>query len=114
MRRPTIESIIESLIAEMDQEVTCRNDLVIARTVEATSNKINNMSPLLKGPLSILLFLFGIHALVRKGRFFHLQTIQEKIYQMNIWRKSPIRVFREFVIFYEKLSFFVYFSQGER
>jgi hypothetical protein len=110
MHQPTLESIVKCLIIEMDHAFSCH---VVDATVQATSRKIDRMPTVLKIGLSILAFVFNLHGIIRTGRFFHAQTISQKINQIKQWRNSPIGAFREFIIFHEKLTFFVYFSQGE-
>ena len=113
MRHPTTKSIVESLVTEIDGKSTYRKELLIDHTVLATCNKIDQMPYLLKFAMTILVFVFNLHGFVRRGKFFHAQTATQRIHQISKWRESPIRVCREFIVFHEKLTFFVYFSQRD-
>ena len=105
MGQQTRKSIIESLISDIGGD-----RLIIENTVKATCHKIDQMPSLLKGAMAILRFLFALHALARQGKFFHAQTIDQRLRQIELWRECPLHACREFILFHEKLTFFIYFS----
>lgn len=106
MGQQTRKSIIASLITDSSGDRS-----IIANTVNETCRKIEQMPSLLKGAMAILQSLFALHALARQGKFFHLQMMDQRLRQIELWRKSPIHVFKEFILFHEKLTFFIYFSK---
>lgn len=107
MNHRTVEGIIESFFMESGDS----KNLTIAQTVQAVSDKINRMPLLLKVAMSLFVFAFNVHGFIKTGKFFHGQTAYQRNSQIMQWRRSSIRPLREFIAFYEKLAFFVYFSK---
>ena len=106
MKYQTTKGIVESLLFEVDRE-----QLSVVHTVQATCNKVNQMSYFLRSAMTILNLVFNFHGLIRRGKWFYLQTPKQKCQQVSKWRKSQLGICRDYIGFYEKLAFFVYFSQ---
>lgn len=106
--RSRYRSIVEALIVEIDGEKT-NNQSAIESTGLAICRKIEQMPSLLKMGIISLTFFFDL-----SGLFFHKKSVSKRIKQINRWRNSPIGAFREFVLFYEKLTLFVYFSGHDK
>lgn len=105
-----VRSIVESLIAE---EASLTHEFAIETVAKATYNKIERMPTFLKIGMAILAIVFNLYGLFKVGKIFRAQTIGQRIRQIEQWRHSSIKAFREFVFFYEKLACFIYFSQKD-
>ena len=87
---------------------------VKASCLESTSSlilrKVQAMPVWLKWPVFILTFLFDISGILSTGRLFQAQSFSQQVRTVGLWQDSRIKVFRDFIKFYEKLTLFIYFS----
>lgn len=68
------------------------------------------MPDYLRPPFHMLVLLFDIWPLPRKGRFFHQLSLDERLIELDSWRRARLEFRRRFVEFYASLSVFGLYS----
>jgi hypothetical protein len=68
------------------------------------------MPDYLRPPFHILVLLFDVWPLLRKGRLFHQLSIDNRLVELDIWRRSRLEIRRRFVEFYTTLGVFGVYS----
>lgn len=72
--------------------------------------KIQAMPILIQWPMTVLMMIFQFYVLLRFRKLFSCLTIADQQRVIQSWQGSPIKVFREFIQFFEKLTLFIYYS----
>ena len=75
--------------------------------------KIEMMPRFLRLPMIILIFFFDWYGCFFSGMRFHRQKRDDQIDQIKHWKRSCLFVFRDFIQFNERLSFFIFYSLPE-
>ncbi len=106
----TISSLVSCLISSIITIDDSQNKEHIIQTINIMGKKILNMPKYIKFSILVLTLFFDWYGLFAYKKRFHRQSIKEQICQISSWKKSKIRILRDFVSFYEKMTMFVYYS----
>ena len=68
------------------------------------------MPDYLRPPFHILVVLFDVWPFLRKGRFFHRLSLDDRLAELDNWRRSRLEIRRRFVEFYGTLAVFGIYS----
>jgi hypothetical protein len=61
-------------------------------------------------PMLVLAILFDWYSVFLGGKRFHNQSIIKQNNQYLQWKNSKFSACRDFILFFERLSLFIYFS----
>ncbi|TGQ40679.1 hypothetical protein EN859_014045 [Mesorhizobium sp. M00.F.Ca.ET.216.01.1.1] len=68
------------------------------------------MPDFLRPPFHILVLVFDVWPLLRKGRLFHQLPLDDRLAELDSWRRSRLEIRRRFVEFYASLGVFSVYS----
>ncbi|THK34230.1 hypothetical protein EHS39_31285 [Ensifer sp. MPMI2T] len=68
------------------------------------------MPDYLRPPFRILVLLFNAWPLIRKGRFFYQLSLDDRLAELDKWRRSRLEFRRRFVEFHVSLALFGIYS----
>ena len=68
------------------------------------------MPDYLRPPFHVLVILFDVWPLFRKGRPFHQLSLDDRLAELDTWRRSRLEIRRRFVEFYASLAVFSVYS----
>ncbi len=80
------------------------------QTSEILFNKILLMPQYLALPMIILALIFDGYGIIFTGKRFYSQSASQRSKQYHQWKNSKLGIFRDFILFFDRLSLFVYFS----
>ena len=107
---PAISSLVSSLISVNLNIDESQYKEHIIQTISIMKKKILNMPKYIAFGVLILTLYFDWYGVLRNKKRFHRQNLKQQLCQIRCWKNSKIRVFRDFVGFYEKMTMFVYYS----
>lgn len=109
--------IIYSLVLHIRQKASCSSEtslddeMLLKRTSAIMYKKILGMPKFLGIPMLILTLKFDLYGILICGRRFQKQSVQQREKQIRHWKNSIFGPCRDFIDFYQKLIFFIYYSE---
>lgn len=82
----------------------------VTHTAEVLYRKIMAMPFLLRMAMTILIYVFNGYGIFITGSLFEHQKIRQRQAQLRQWQDSPIGPCREAMAFFNKMTFFIYYS----
>lgn len=80
------------------------------QTSKILFDKILLMPQFLALPMIILTLLFDLCGILSAGKRFCNQSTNKRNKQYHQWRNSKLTICRDFIVFFDRLSLFIYFS----
>ena len=109
-----VSAIVETLLFPICQETSDDASDALQQTQEMIVRRLNLMPGFLRSPMVILILVFDGWAVLRRGRRFQKQSMESRCQQIAQWRHAKVGPCREFIVFYEKFSAFIYYSYHVR
>ena len=107
----TVRSICRAIAAER----LGQKDLFFSDPYEDVESfvltQVGQMSEILRLPILILTVFFDCFGFFYTGKLFHKSKAGSQIQQIRSWKHSKLRLFRDFIRFYEALILFSLFSR---
>ena len=86
------------------------DDPYLLESADVLYRKIMAMPFILRTAMVILIYVFNFLGLISAICLFKDQNVDKRLRQIQQWKKSPIRLCREFIVFFEKMTVFIYYS----
>jgi hypothetical protein len=107
---PIIEGLTEIVLSEALGDPNEIDSASHNQTVEILFDKILLMPQFLGFPMLVLILLFDWYGILSGGKRFHSQSDSKRSNQYHQWKNSTLGTCRDFILFFDRLSLFVYFS----
>ena len=101
---PIVRGLVEGLLVD-DQ-----HNVAVEPTVDVLVRQIRGMPGLMCFGMQVLLLVFDVYGVVRAGRPFRAQTIEEQRKRIAEWATAPIGPCRDMIEFHRKMGTFVALS----
>jgi hypothetical protein len=108
-----VGALVEAVVRPPAGAARAVDEASLARTQQVMLRRLRMMPRYLGIPMMLLTVLFDAWGILRRGRPFHAQTLEERRAQMAAWRAAPFNLARSFVDFYDRMASFIYFSDLE-
>ncbi len=82
----------------------------VTHTAEVLYRKIMAMPLLLRTLMTAFIYVFNVFGVFVGGGLFENLNLQQRQAQLRQWQHSPIGPCREGMAFFNKMTFFLYFS----
>ncbi len=106
--RPTVSSVVESLVAEAEGAA---DPAILERASRTMMGRLRAMPRFIGLPMMAATLAFDASGVAFGRRPFRSLPPEARARVLAAWRTAPVGVFRTFVEFYEKMGTFVYFSE---
>ncbi len=101
---PIVRGLVQGLLVD-DQ-----NEVAVDPTVDVLVRQIRGMPGLMCFGMQVLLFVFDVYGLVRRGRLFRAQGLEEQRKRIAEWAAAPLGPCRDMIEFHRKMGTFVALS----
>jgi hypothetical protein len=108
--KPVVASLVTCIISEGLGQEEQGDSASLEETAEILCAKIVLMPRYLGIPMLVLTLIFDWYGLLLSGKPFHKHAHPKRIPLIMQWKKSKIGICCDFIKFFERLSFFIYFS----
>ncbi len=110
MRESIIQALVQViLLTSLGLELKDEDPFLI-QVSDGLYRKIMGMPSLLRWAMSGLIVVFNVYGYFVAGRLFTRQNPLQRRRQVERWRHSVLGLCRRFIIFFEKMTLFIYFS----
>ena len=103
-----IEAVVRGLVEGL--LVDGEHPIAIDQTTGVLVGQIRGMPGLMRFGMCVLLIVFDVYGLLRRGRLFRSQSIGHKRKSIQEWASAPIGPCRDMVEFHRKMGTFVALS----
>lgn len=110
---PVVEALVQTVVANDKAQSTLSADPFVGPTRDELLTKLRGMPSYLGTPMLGATLAFDAYGLMRGGRAFRHQDLDQQKAQLAAWKQGPVSFMRDFVDFYEKMGIFLYYSQQE-
>ena len=110
---PVVRAVVEAVLAAQFDTKRPQDLPHIEATTHTLIEKLEAMAPLMGQGMLATTLLFDAAGRLRGGRRFRGLPLEARQAQLKRWRHAPIGVFRDFTMFFEKMSVFVFYCFEE-
>jgi len=107
---PIVSGLVEIILSDALGDQAEIDSASHIQTSEILFEKILLMPQFLGFPMIILALLFDWYGILSGGRRFHNQSASKRSNQYHQWNNSKLGACRDFILFFERLSLYIYFS----
>ena len=101
---PIVRGLVEGLLVDDQHQVA------VDQTAAVLVRQIHGMPGLMRFGMCVLLIVFDLYGLIRKGRRFRSLTTTDQRGCISEWNSAPIGPCRDMVEFHRKMGTFVALS----
>ena len=101
---PVVRGLVEGLLVEDQYEVA------VDQTAAVLVRQIHGMPGLMRFGMCVLLMVFDLYGLIRKGRRFRSLATSAQRECISAWASAPVGPCRDMVEFHRKMGTFVALS----
>ena len=101
---PIVRGVVEGLLVDEEHEVA------VDQTVAVLVRQIRGMPGLMCFGMQVLLIVFDVYGILRRGRLFRGQSIEEQRKRIAEWSRAPLGPCRDMIEFHRKMGTFVALS----
>ena len=101
---PVVRGVVQGLLVDDEHEVE------LDQTVNVLVRQIRGMPGLMCFGMQVLLVVFDVYGILRAGRPFRAQTIEQQRKRIAEWARAPVGPCRDMIEFHRKMGTFVALS----
>ncbi|MGB0640333.1 MAG: hypothetical protein ACPGTU_13410 [Myxococcota bacterium] len=109
-----VDSIVQGLVEGLLISSSGGAVIPVAQTTAVLIRKVDQMPRFMRFGMRVLLVVFNYYGVLRAGRRFHTQSIEQKRLRIDEWSRAPLGPCRDMVEFFRKMGTFVCWSLLEK
>ena len=101
-----VQGLVEGLLVSSGGEAV----IPVEQTTSILVRKVDHMPRFMRFGMYVLLVVFDLYGVLRSGRRFRSQSVEQKRKRIEEWSRSPLGPCRDMVEFFRKMGTFVCWS----
>ena len=104
-----VQGLVEGLLIPSSGESV----VPVVQTTAVLVRKVDQMPRFMRFGMLVLLIVFDLYGVLRTGRRFRTQSLEQKRQRIDEWSRAPLGPCRDMVEFFRKMGTFVCWSLVE-
>ena len=100
----TVSALCYTILKKGRNETPIEQAARLNGAVDFVLGQNNRMPDFLRFPMRTMTMVFAMHAVLRRGRFFHGQESSSRWAHFQAWKDSRLGFCRDFARYYESLA----------